>query len=406
MIMVFDMKKIMKYLIIISFLIGLVYLLIYLFKDYAYNEYSINKYKIYETFNVVDNKNYYDFVIKDKDNNIYNFVYINGNKHNKIISDVVEYNEGDIKCIIPVFGKNMGSIYCNDKKEISTIYNIDNEKLINKLKKDNNYNYFSSDKFKKIDNFTYYLDNIPNNYSFMIWNYTGINIVNNKVKTVKLIDNNDLYNNKYSTLIDSYYLLLDETITNKFSYYDIKRDVVKTIVSEDELSGDYTILGVYNKNLYLIDNHNYNEYVFDFNKFKIELVGSEKDNYKVIIDGKVKEVSRSKFKSNMNDYKFVRFISNDKIKEKYHTDHIYLFNNSYYFESKGTFYRSNVKYEDNATKLFSIDKVSDWKIVDNNLLIMSNDTLYLYNDEIGLRKIISNNEFKYNYNNIYNLYID
>ena len=109
--MVFDMKKIMKYLIIISFLIGLVYLLIYLFKDHAYNEYRINKYKIYETFNVVDNKNYYDFVIKDKDNNIYNFVYINGNKHNKIISDIVEYNEGDIKCIIPVFGKNMGSIY-------------------------------------------------------------------------------------------------------------------------------------------------------------------------------------------------------------------------------------------------------------------------------------------------------
>ena len=108
----------------------------------------------------------------------------------------------------------------------------------------------------------------------------------------------------------------------------------------------------------------------------------------------------------MNDYKFIKFISNDKIKEKYKTDHIYLFNNSYYFESNGTFYRSNVKYEDNATKLFSIDKVSDWKIVDNNLLIMSNDTLYLYNDDIGLRKIVSNNEFKYNYKNIYNLYFD
>ena len=37
---------------------------------------------------------------------------------------------------------------------------------------------------------------------------------------------------------------------------------------------------------------------------------------------------------------------------------------------------------------------------------MSNDTLYLYNDDIGLRKIVSNNEFKYNYKNIYNLYFD
>ena len=59
-----------------------------------------------------------------------------------------------------------------------------------------------------------------------------------------------------------------------------------------------------------------------------------------------------------------------------------------------------------AIKLFSIDKVNDWKIVDNNLLIMSNDTLYLYNDDIGLRKVVSNNEFKYNYKNIYNLYFD
>lgn len=406
MIMVFDMKKIIKYLIIISFLIGLVFLLIYLFKNHAYNEYDINKYKIYETFNLIDNKNYYDFVIKDKDNNIYNFIYINSNKRNKIITDIVEYSEGDIKCIIPVFGKNKGNIYCNDTKEISIIYNINDEKLIDKLKKDTYYNYVSSDKFKKIDNFSYYLDNIPDKYNFIIWNYTGISIVNSKVKSIKLIENNDLYNNKYSTLVGSYYLLLDGTTTNKFSYYDIKRDVVKTIISEDELSGDYTILGVYDKTLYLVDNHNYNEYVFDFNKFKIELVGSEKTNYKVVVNDKVKEISTSKFKSDMNSYKFVKYISNDKIKEKYKTEHIYLFNNSYYFESNGTFYRSNVNYEDSATKLFSVDKLNDWKIVDNNLLIMSNDTLYLYNDDIGLRKIISNNEFKYNYNNIYNLYLD
>lgn len=400
------MKRIIKYLIIISFLIGLVYLFIYLFKDHSYKEYSVDKYKIYETFNVIDHKNYYDFVIKDKDNNIYNFVYINSNKNSKIITDIVEYNEDDIKCIIPVFGKNMGNIYCNNKGEISTIYNINNEKLIDKLKKDKYYDYYSSDKVKKIDNFSYYLDNIPDKYSFIIWNYTGINIINNKVETIKLIEDNDLYNNKYSTLIDSYYLLLDENFTNKFSYYDIKRGTIKTIVSENELSGDYTILGVHDKKLYLVDNHNYNEYLFDFNKFKVELIGSEKTNYKVIVNGKEKEISTSKFKSNINDYKFVKFISNDKIKDKYNTDNIYLFNNSYYFESKGNFYRSNINYEDNATKLFSVDKVNDWKIVDGNLLIMSNDTLYLYNDDLGLRKIVSNNEFKYNYKNIYNLYLD
>ena len=406
MIMVLDMKRFIKYLIIISFLIGLVYLLIYLFKNHAYNEYKIKKYEIYETFNIINHKKYYDFVIKDKDDNIYNFIYYNNNKRNKIITDILEYSEGDIKCIIPVFDKKMGNIYCNNKGEISTIYNIDNEKIINKLKKDRYYNYYSSDKVKKVDNFSYYLDNVPSNYNFIIWNYTGINIINSKIDTVKLIDDNDLYNNKYSTLIDYYYLLLDESTTNKFTYYDIKRGSIKTIISEDELSGDYTILGVHDKKLYLIDNHNYNEYIFDFNKFKIELIGSEKLNYKVIIDGKVKEISTSKFKSDMNNYKFIKYISNDKIKEKYNTENIYLVNNSYYFEVKGSFYRSNIDYEDRAIKLFSIYKVNDWKIVDNNLLIMSNDTLYLYNDDIGLRKVVSNNEFKYNYKNIYNLYFD
>ena len=52
-----------------------------------------------------------------------------------------------------------------------------------------------------------------------------------------------------------------------------------------------------------------------------------------------------------------------------------------------------------------MDHISTWKVVDDTIIFVKGNSLYFYNDEYGLKKVFSNNELKYNYNNICDLYI-
>jgi len=54
--------------------------------------------------------------------------------------------------------------------------------------------------------------------------------------------------------------------------------------------------------------------------------------------------------------------------------------------------------------LFELADIKEWKIVNDTLLIVSKDSLYVYSDNKGLSKIITYNELNYNYKNIYNIW--
>ena len=117
------------------------------------------------------------------------------------------------------------------------------------------------------------------------------------------------------------------------------------------------------------------------------------------------DVSTSDFKSNIDKYKINSLVSNSKIKNKFNAKKIYKIDNYYYFMSNNIFYRSSIDYEDEPIRLFKVKEVSDFKIVDKNILVISDNMLYIYNDDIGLKKLIMNNEFRYRYKNMYDLFV-
>ena len=411
------MKKKLPLLIIFFIVIIFIYLLLHILKkEHLYNYDIITnkvKYKIEEKYNYNKGVHNYDFVIEDNNKHIYNFSYVKDlNKKKKIINKLIRYKKNNLVCIIPMYiDDEYGNIFCSRKSETySYSYLVNNDdkdfkEIIKKLKKDKYYHkrLNINNKVEKKDKVSYYLKNIPNDFRFIMWNYTGINILSRDgINTKKLVNKNDMYENIYSTMVGKYYMFINTDNTKKLFYYNILNDKMSSVKNKKEnFTGEYIILGTFNKKLYLIDTDKYIEYTINPYKKKIEKIGNEKKGYITIKDRKELKVETSDMKNESDKYKFVSKVNDELIESKYNTVDMYYYNDFYYFRSKDNiFYRSNSKYKNKATSLFKLDKVNYWSIVEDNILIITDKYMYFYNDDYGLKKIIKNEEFKYNYNNI------
>lgn len=392
------MKRITKIL-IIFFLLLLFILLLGLFKKdkiitYSRNNYDIEEKRFYSN-------GFYNYYFNIKDFNIkFNVLYSSNIKKDKMIKQINTYKYNNFNCILPIYKKDIGSLYCNRSGNnysyeiMNNKYNNDFKIIKNMVKKDGYFIYnYKGKEINKYNNKYYSYNNI-NNYNFIIWNYTGIDIVNDKgVIRKDLLINNDLYNNKYSTLVNNNYVLLDDNFIDKIFYYDIKSNKKKYIKLIDKMSGNYNILGVYNNELYLVDLDGYKEYKINFDKKSVELIGSRRKNYITIINNEEKKVLTRDFKNNINKYVFDKKIDikDNNIKYQY----------TKYIKDNNRFYRDG---NNNKMFLFELNDVVDYKIINDNILLISNGNLYFYNDLYGLKLIYYSNELKFNYNNIYSLY--
>ena len=73
-------------------------------------------------------------------------------------------------------------------------------------------------------------------------------------------------------------------------------------------------------------------------------------------------------------------------------------NNIYYYLEENNFYRQIKNREKEL--LFTLKDIKDWKIINGNILVLSDDIVYIYKENSGLKPIIQSNELKYNYKNI------
>ena len=382
--------------------------------------YSVNDnkyaYNIEENFSITNKEHLYNFVITDSKKNIYTFNYSKDlNKQKNIITSIKTYTNNDLTCIVPIFKRNdFGNIYCSkDNIGLSYSYLANNEDfkvILKDINKDNYYrnNYGSSNKSKIFDNkTTYYEENIPANYRFVLWDYYGIDVFSNgEPKKQALLGNQDDYNNNYSTIVDKFYIALSEKSLNEIHYYNLKEDGENYIPVEEKLSGNFFMLGTYDKKLYFVDLESKNEYCLDPYRRTLKVVGNQSDGYLVLQGKSLENVESSLFNAKMNEYVFKKPTTNKKIDKKYGETEKFLSNKMYYFKTgDNTFYKSNIKYPDKAIVLFNVGVVSTWKVVDDTIIFVKDNSLYFYNDEYGMKKVLSNNELKYNYKNICDLYI-
>lgn len=392
-------KKQLKLLLYILFIIIFVLIIYKLTLKRYVLEYEKDGYKITEKYYKENKKEYYDIVIEKKNLKYTYTLSEKFNKNKKIISSIKYYKQGNAECIMPEYIKEKNSkIYCKiNKEQVSDYIAIKDEnvkKIIkkNKLKIDLKKSEDLNKKYKKINIF---YKNIEDEI-VTVWDYKGIYIIkNNKEEYVKILDY-DMYENIQSIIVKDSFILFENSKVlgiKKIYIYNLERNKMKVIEPKIVMSKNTYINGKVGNKIYLTDLDKKVEYAFDFKKKKIEQVSSYNEFIR-FTNGKKEVLTKSDFLMNK------QFFDNEKIKNKKITNSEELINEKgiYYYIENGKMYMK--KENMNKVLLFELANIKEWKVYDDSINLVAEDSLYIYDNKWGLRKIISSKELKYNYKNI------
>lgn len=406
------MKKILLILV-------LVIVSVFLYKGYNYffvNEHNIiysiktedNSYNINEKFVKDNDISLYTFLITDKKKKKYFFsIEKDMNKEDKLIDDIKYFKSNDLKCILPIFkNEDIDKIICEEKGFLVnySYLNQNDNKDFKKIEKKVNelgysFNFSDSDKTVKFKKSKVFVDNVLNGYTFTIWNYRGLDILNkNDNLSVKLF-NEDKYENELAILVGDYYVYFDTNSKNyeKIYYYDFKEKEKKFYELDDVKFDDIYFNGIFNDELYITDVEYKKQYKFNPKSSELIEVGNKEVGYS-FYDGK--ELEFIKYEDFFAKEMIFGYIEINKVSKKYDVSNIFRSGDFYYFDDGEYFYRGYIGEEGREEILFSFDKISEWKVIGRDLIVISDDILYFYNEDVGLKRIYKNNELAYNYNNI------
>ena len=169
-------------------------------------------------------------------------------------------------------------------------------------------------------------------------------------------------------------------------YYNLEKDKLKKMVLSKKISKDSYINGVQGEYIYITDKENKKEYRLMISKEKLATINEESEGgFIVYHNGMKKVLSKSDF----------------FMKEQYFNKTNYDYD---YFLEDNHFYKAQTKNKKKKILLFELENVKEWTRVEDDIILISEDTIYHYNDNNGLVKILSSNELKYNYKNIYKVW--
>lgn len=384
--------------------------------DAAYSiKTSDNSYMVKENYKKEKSFHMYSLLIEDKDKNVFAAIYnVDLNRSSRIIKDVKEYSDGNLICIAPILkDKKIENLSCTlDKKQVSVSYlhqigNTSINKFVDNLKQDgytfNNEIDLNNNISSTTSNISTF-DNLDDNLYVTMWGYKGIYLLNQNKIEYKDYLSKDSYFNTYSILCDKYYVSLDtdESEIGAFYVANIKDGGKAHIDFDFSLSKNSYINGIYKGKIYITDIDRRVEYAINPATEKIEEVGSgKKSKY---FDGEsLKEVDISEL---VNEKKYFIYEKIDeKISSKYSGLNLIYSHDSYYYkDSNNNVYQVLKDFPDYKILLFKFDDFKEMKVVNNNVFGIVGDTVYMYNNNIGLRKVAQNRELVYNYQNIYDIY--
>ncbi len=398
------MKDLIKKIILLIIIILFLQLILFILKTKHNVNYIVvnnkEKIKINETYK----NNNYLFDIEYKNKNI-TFSYDNKfYKAKKVIKDILVYEKDDLVCIYPVLKNNQNyNIICS-KDDLMYHYDYFKSELTPFTSYLTEQGYINSAWFynnSKINmgNLTFYHENINKNTYIYIWKYKGFYTLNSKKQQTLDILKNDTYVNTLGIKVGKYYVLPNYDEKYNFSSFyiiNMTNNRVKTLKLDKKITNDYYNNGVIDNKLYLFDVDNLIQYKLNPKKNKIEKISNTEalfyDNDKFI-------------KRNLYDFKENKLIFNEK-QEDVSFDYKKLFvndNHYYYLEKNNNMIYYN-KFIDNKMILFNIKDISNIKLVNNYLYFISEDTLYSFNIDEGIKMLIKYSEFYYNPTNRYEIY--
>lgn len=319
-------------------------------RPHDYEEhYQINNYDVVEKY--LKKEKVYYFLIDNK----YDFIKeYNYSTTRHYITEITQANN----CITIKLKDKTDYNICKNEDYNINIYKQNKEKLIKTYQDINIYNF--------------------KNLKFLIWDYKNILNLNNETKIQ--VFNKGAYNSDLFIKIKEFLVipnLENEYEFNEFIIYDIENNKTSNWSIKYTISSDSYILGILDKNIYLVDMKNQKEYKINPFKEKIEIIGSNSKKGQIYNNG-WEEISVSK-------------LTNEKLKFSNNSFcNYYLENNIIYLN----YLNSNIK-----TKVIEGDNIKIYETKDNSLFYLKDDTLYLFHPDFGNIKLMQRFEWNFNYKN-------
>jgi hypothetical protein len=392
--------------------------------DYQITETFTNRHKN-EDLNLTEQSNYF-YEIKRDDKLLLSFKLVgNYAGRRELLNNLVIYNDENIMCMYPLFKDKVDNIdvICN-KDDKQYLYgtlkgkNVSLDNFVSSLK-EKGYYHPSWDNVntetKHIDNFEIYSKNIADDMNIILWQYKGFYRITSKGEKLFTIINNDQYEPILTAVTNQYYVTPDYKKPYNFERYFITNLISGSMDTFDlgvNISYNSFIQGVVNNKIYLIDKDAKIQYTVDIYKHKIEIVGDVNNNTKYYSNGKWYQKS------------IYDVIDNNLIFEVINTspDSLEALNpvsigefggktDGYYYlymkeNNNINVYRIDKQNTSIMTLLFTVPSANNIKYISGDIYLVSNDTLYVYRDSLGLKPLIKYSEFNFNKSNLYNIYIN
>lgn len=403
------MKKIFGFVVVL----GLLFLIFQLGVTFFKNSHSISyqikindkKISIDEEYIKTKNEDYYFFKLKL--GNDYFVFDINNtfNKQKKIINNIKIYQKDELTCISPVYINkvNDAEIICNvnglQTSYTEVIKNYDLDEFSNSIDNFDLDKYTSFDTSITIDKLRIYKDNLYEDENLIIYDYKELIKVTNKIRRKIEFSNYDVYNNEMGILIGRKYIVPNfnnRPEYDSFLIIDILNEKKETLDFAKSISTNLYINGVVDDKLYFFDKSNLVQYEIDPDKNSYRIVGNKVTNGQYY-DGQWSTRNIYNFYSQELKFNELYPIKDNYVKA-FETSKYY-----YYYNNSNEFYKVYKNALDNPIYLFKDEDLKEVQVINDCIYFIDENILYRY-DESGIKQLVKNNEFKYNYKNIYGVY--
>lgn len=381
------------------------------FKTDHYLEYTLevgrDNYEIKETYNKRSNNDYYFIEIDSNDGKFFFTIDNKFNKQKQIVKDIKTFRDEDVFCISLVYSgsNNISSPICSKEGNLYSFVSIKDDYDFSSYLED--IKAYSKKLLEQSEDYSDYLDisvndNLYDDETLLIYNYqTLIEYSKNEQYSLQF-SSSDSYKNEFGFLVDHYYLVPDIDSGPDFSTYlsfDIKGGYNDEIELPNNISKQSYINGIYDDKLYIFDKSNKVQYSIDPNSKKVEITGDENNKAFVYQNGSDKSMSvydldneKVLFSLNTSDYKDIEY------------DDIYVYDEFAIYSLDNNYYKVYRSHLDNPIFLFNQENVKELKIKKDRIYYIVDNFIYRY-DDYGLVKLAKREEFKYNYENIYDVYV-
>lgn len=404
------MKRILETIILLALVFFIFQVLSFLFKTGHRVEYVLSKdnkkFVITERYN----RGYYHILIKD-DNYKYNvFVINNYGKQKKIIKDIKYVSNDNMECIYPITSKRDLNISCSSHSTLYSYPMVSNDSLVTNFVKtliNEGYNnkYWTKSNPTKDNKVSYYKENLDDNLYLYIWKYNGFYTLKNKdISTIDMF-NRDIYNNSLGMTYKDRYIIAD--YSKKFDFnnlmiFNMTNNTFRKVNFESKLSYNSYFNGIVDNKLYLVDPTNLVQYEVNLRNNSFKVVGNKELNGLYYNNGVWETINIYDFTKGKKLFNYNKIPDNlvnlNVITDKFNDISVY------YYEKDGIFYEYDT-ISDISKQLFKLNGAKSIQIIKDKVYYIVDDTLYSYSDKTGIIPLFINNEFKFNSDNIYGIYL-